>query len=172
MGAIKCEFFKMNIQNYQRYQNSAFSGRDWSLVVYVFSSVQSLSRVWLFATPWTAPTRPPCPSPTPGACSNSCPSSRWCHPTISSSVVPFSSCLQSFPASWSFPMSQFFASGGQNIGVSPSASALPIYIQDCFPLGWTGWNSLWSKDMYYLLEIFTLEKCVNYFSQLKWYLMQ
>ena len=64
-------------------------------------------------------------------------------------------------------MSQFFASGDQNIGVPPSASALPIYIQDCFPLGWTGWNSLWSKDMYYLLEIFTLEKCVNYFSQLK-----
>ena len=78
--------------------------------------------------------RPPCPSPSPGACSNSCPSSRWCHPTISSSVIPFSACLQSFPASGSFLMSQFFASGGQSIGASPSASVLPVSIQDWFPL--------------------------------------
>ena len=78
-------------------------------------------------TPWTSQhTRPPCPSPTPGACSNSCLSSRWCHPTISSSVVPFSSCLQSFPASGSFPMNQFFASGGQTIGISVSSSVLPM----------------------------------------------
>ena len=82
--------------------------------------------------------RPPCPSPTPRAYSNSCPLSRWCHPTISSSVVPFSSCLQSFPASGSFPMSQFFTSGGQTIGVSTSASVLPMNIQDWCPLGWTG----------------------------------
>ena len=80
--------------------------------------------------------RPPCP-PVPRACSNSCPSSRWCHPTISSSASPFSSCVQSFPASGSFPMSQFFTSGGQSIGVSASASVLPINIQDWFPLGWT-----------------------------------
>ena len=86
-------------------------------------------------------TRPPGPSPTPRACSNSCPSSQWCHPTISSSVVPFSSCLQSFPASGSFQMTQFFASGGQSIGVSASASVLPMNIQDWFPLGWTGWIS-------------------------------
>ena len=86
-------------------------------------------------------TRPPCPSPTPGACWNSCPSSRWCHPTISSSV-PFSSCLQSFPAPGSFQMSQFFASGGQNIGVSASKSVLPMNIQDWFPLGLTGLISL------------------------------
>ena len=79
-------------------------------------------------------TRLPCPSPAPGACSNSCPSSHWCHPTISSSVVPFSSCLQSFPASRSFPRSEFFASGGQSIGVSASASVLPVNIQDWFPL--------------------------------------
>ena len=78
-----------------------------------------------------------CPSPTPGACSNSCPSSRWCHPTISFSVVPFSSCLQSFPALGSFPMSQFFASGGQSIGVSASASVLPMNIHDRFSLGLT-----------------------------------
>ena len=81
----------------------------------------------------------PCPSPTPGACSNSCPPSRWCHPTISSSVIPFSSYLQSFPASGSFPVSQFFASGGQRIGVSALASVLPMNIQDWFPLGWTSW---------------------------------
>ena len=87
-----------------------------------------------------------CPSPTHGACSKSCPLSQWCHPTISSSVVPFS-CIQSFPASGSFPMSQFFASGGQSIGVSASASVLPMNIQDWFPLGWTGWISLQSKGL-------------------------
>ena len=89
-------------------------------------------------------TRLLCPSPTPRACSNSCPLSRWCHPTISSSVVPFSSCLQSFTASGSFPMSQFFASGDQSIGVSASASVLPMNIQDWLPLGLTGWISLQS----------------------------
>ena len=89
--------------------------------------------------------RLPCPSPTPGACSNSCPLSQWCHPTISSSVIPFSSCLQSFPSSGSFPMSQFFASGGQSIEVSASASVPPMNIQDWFPLGLTGWISLQSK---------------------------
>ena len=90
-------------------------------------------------------TRLPCPSPTPRACSNSCPSSRWCCPTISLSVVPFSSCLQSFPASGPFPMSQFFAPGSQSIGVSKSASVLPMNTQDCFPLGLTGLISLQSK---------------------------
>ena len=90
--------------------------------------------------------RPPCPSPTPRACSNLCPSSQWCHPTISSSVIPFSSCLQSFPASGSFPMSQFFPLGGQNIGVPASASVLPMNIQDWFPLGLTGWISLQFRD--------------------------
>ena len=89
--------------------------------------------------------RLPCPSPTPGAYSNSCPSHRWCHPTISSSVVPFSSHLQSFPASGSFPMSQFFISGGQSIGVSALASVLPVNIQDWIPLGLTGWISLQFK---------------------------
>ena len=121
------------------------------LLVYVFSSVQLLSCVWLFATPWTAEC-PPCPSPTPRACSNSCPLSRWCHPTISSSVIPFSSCLQYFPASGSFPMNQFFASGGQSIGVSALASVLPTNIQDWFPLGWTVGISLRSKG---LLRVFS-----------------
>ena len=92
--------------------------------------------------------RPPCPTPTPSVYSNSCPLSRWCHPTISSSVIPFSSCLQSFPASGSFPMSQFFTSGGQSIGVSASNwSFLPMNIQDWFPLGWTGRISLQSKGL-------------------------
>ena len=85
-------------------------------------------------------TRLPCPLPTPGACSNSWPSSQWCHPTISSSVIPF--CLQYLPASGSFPMGQFFTSGGQSIGVSASASVLPMNMQYWFPLGWTGWISL------------------------------
>ena len=95
--------------------------------------------------------RPPCPSPTPRAYSNSCPLSQWCHPTISFSVVPFSSCLQSFPASGSFQISQFFASGGQSIGISASASVPPMNIQDWFPSGWTGWISLQSKGLSRLL---------------------
>ena len=92
-------------------------------------------------------TKPPCPSPTPEVYSNACPLSRWCHPSISSSFVPFSSCLPSSPASGTFQMSQFFASGGQSIGVSASASVLPMNIQDWFSLGWTGWISLQSKGL-------------------------
>ena len=91
--------------------------------------------------------RPPCPSPTPRVYSNSCPSSRWCHPTISSSVIPFSSHPQSFPASESFLMSQLFTSCGQRIGVLASASVLPTNIQDWSPLGWTGWISLQPKGL-------------------------
>ena len=91
--------------------------------------------------------RPPCPSPTPGVHSNSCPSRGWCHPTISSSVVPFSSCPQSFPASGSCPLSRLFASGSQSFGVSASASVLPMNIQDWFPLGWTGLISLHSTSL-------------------------
>ena len=100
--------------------------------------------------------RLPCPSPTPGACSNSCPSSWWCHPTISSSIVAFSSYLQSFPASGSFQISQFFASGGQSIEVSASALVLPMNIQDWFPLGWTGWISLVSKVNTKYWEVFSV----------------
>ena len=91
--------------------------------------------------------KPPCLSPSPGVYSNSCPLSQWCHPTISSSVIPFSSCLQSFPASGSFQMSQLFTSGVQSIGVSASASVLPMNTQDWFPWGWTGWISLQSKGL-------------------------
>ena len=121
-------------------------------------SVQSLSRVRLFVTPWTAAARPPCPSPTPRVYSNSCPSSRWCHPTISSSFIPFYSRLQSFPASGSFQICQFFASGGQSTEVSASASVLPMNIQDWFPLGWTGWISLLSKGLSRVISNTTVQK--------------
>ena len=102
--------------------------------------------------------RLPCPSPTPGACSNSCSLNWGCQPTISSSIVLFSSNLQSFPASQSFPMSHFFASGGQNIGVSASASVLAVNIQDWFPLGWTGWISLQSKVLSRVFSNTTVQK--------------
>ena len=93
------------------------------------------------------PARLPYPSPVPRACSNSCPLSWWCHPTISSSVVPFSSCLEFFPELGAFPMSQFFASGGQSIGISASASVISMNVQDWFPLGLIGWISLLSKGL-------------------------
>ena len=102
--------------------------------------------------------RLPCPSPTPGVYSNSCPLSRWCHPIISSSVIPFSSCHQSFPASGSFQMNQLFASGSQSIGASASASVLPMNIQDWFPLGWTVWISLLSKGLSRVFPNTTFQK--------------
>ena len=110
--------------------------------------------------------RLPCPSPTPAACSNSCPSSRWCHPTISSFVIPFSSYLQSVPASGSFPMSQLFASGGQSIGASASASVLPMNIQDWFPLEWTGWISLQPKGLSRVFSNTTVQKHQFFSTQL------
>ena len=122
---------------------------------YQFSSAQYFSHVQLFATSWA---RLPCPSPTPGACSNSCPLSRRCHPTISSSVMPFSSCLQSFPASGSFQMSQFFTSGGLSIGASASVSVLPMNILEWFPLGLTGLISLQSKGLSRVLSNTTVQK--------------
>ena len=103
-------------------------------------------------------TRPPCPSPTPRVYSHPCPLSWWCYLTISSSVIPFSSYLQSFPASGSFPVSQFFTSGGQSIGVSALASVLPMNIQDSFPLGWTGWISLLSKGLSRIFSNTTVQK--------------
>ena len=109
--------------------------------------VQSLSHLWLFMTPWLQHARPPWPSPSPRACSNSSPLSQWCHPAILSSVVLFSSYFQSVPASGSFQMSHFFTSGGQSIGVSASASVLLMYIQDWFHLGLTGLISLLSKGL-------------------------
>ena len=115
------------------------------------SSVQSLNHVWLFVTPWTAAHQASLSISNSRACSILCPSSQWCHPTISSSVVPFS-CLQSFPSSGDFPMSQFFTSGGQSVGASATASVLPMNIQDWFPLGLTGLISLqcipWNIKVY------------------------
>ena len=110
--------------------------------------------------------KPPCPSPTPGIYSNSCPLSRWCHPTISSSVVPFSSCPQSFPASGSFPLSQLFSSGGQNIGVLASTSVFPMNTQDWSPLGWTGWISLQSKGLSRVFSSTTVQKHQFFSAQL------
>ena len=102
-------------------------------------------------------TRLPCPSPSPGVCSNSCPLSQWCHPTIWSSVVPFSFCFQSFPASGSFPMSRLFASDGQSIGASASASALPMNIQGWFPLGLTGLKaSILQHSTFFMVQLLYL----------------
>ena len=122
-----------------------FSFEKWVWITFSFSSfklsasVQSLSHGWLFVTlPALQHDWLPCPSPTSRPWSNSCLSSQWCHPTISSSVISFSSCVQSFIVSGSFLMSQFFTSHGQSIGASASASVLPMNIQDWFPLGWTG----------------------------------
>ena len=102
--------------------------------------------------------RPPCPSPTPGVHLNSCASSWWCHPAISSSVIPFSSCPQSLPASESFPMSQLFSWGGQSIGVSAFALVLPMNTHDWSPLGWTGWISLQSKGLSRVFSNTTVQK--------------
>ena len=114
-------------------------------------------------------TRPPCPSPTPGVHSNSCPSSQWCHPAISSSVVPFSSYPQSLPASGSFPVSHLFTWGGQIIGVSASATILPMNTQDWSSLGWTGWISLQSKGLSRVFSNTTVQKhqffTAQFFSQ-------
>ena len=110
--------------------------------------------------------RPPCPSPTPGVYPNSCPLNQWCRPTISSSVVPFSSCPQSFPASESFPMSQLFAWGGQSIGVSASTSVLPMNTQDWSPLRWTGWISLKSKGLSKVFSNTTVQKHQFFCTQL------
>ena len=110
--------------------------------------------------------RPPCPSPTPGVHPNSCPLSRRYHPTISSSLVPFFSCPQSFPASGSFQMSQLFASGGQSIAVSASTSVLPMNTQDWSPLGWTGWISLQSKEISRVFSNTTVQKHQFFSTQL------
>ena len=112
-----------------------------------FSSVQFTQSHLTLRPHGVQHARPPCTSPTSRVYSNSCPLSWWCHPTISSSVIPFSSCLQSFPASGSFQVSQLLASGGQSTGVSASAAVLPMNIQDWSPLGWTGWISLQSKGL-------------------------
>ena len=136
-----------------------------------FSSVQfSHSVVSSFLQPHgLKPARPTCPVPTPRACLNSCPSSWWCHPTISSSVVHFSSCFQSFSASGSFQMSQLFSSGGQSVGVSASALVLPMNIQDWFPLGWTSRIALQSKGLSGVFSSTTVQKHQFFGAQLSLY---
>ena len=134
----------------------------------IFSSIQ-FSHSVLSDSLWpheSQHSRPSCPSPTPGVYSNPCPPSRWCHPTISSSVVPFSSCPQSLPASGSFPMNQLFAWGGQSTGVSASATVLPMSTQDWSPLGWTGWFSLQSKGLSRVFSNTTLQKHQFFSAQL------
>ena len=129
-----------------------------NVALFQLSSVQSLSRIQLHGPHQPQHARPPCPSLTPGVYSNSCPLSQWYHPTISSSVISFSSCLQSSPASGAFPMSQLFISGGQSIRVSASASVLPMNTQDWFPLGQTGWISLQSKGLSRVFSNTTVQK--------------
>ena len=139
-----------------------------SLYFCIFYSVQ-FSRPVMSDSLWPQGlqhTRPPCPSPTPGVYSNSCPLSRWCHPAISSSIVLFTSCFQSFPVSGSFLMSQFFTSGSQSIRVSASASVVPMNIQDWFPLGWTGWISLQSKGLSRIFSNTTVQKHQFFSAQL------
>ena len=131
-----------------------------------FSSLQSLSRVRLFATPWLRQARPPCPAPTPRVYPNSCPLSWRCHPTISSSVVPFFSRLKSFPASGSFQMSLLFITGGQSIGVSASTSVLPMNTQDWSPLWWTRWISLQSKGLSRVFSNTTVQEHQFFHAQL------
>ena len=132
-----------------------------------FRSVQcSHSVVSDSVTPWTAAHQASCPSSTPRVSPNPCPSSRWCHPTISSFVIPFSSCLQSFPASGSFEMSQLVTLGGQSIGVSASTSVLPMNTQDWSPLGWTGWISLQSKGLLRVFSNTTVQKHQFFSAQL------
>ena len=133
------------------------------LCIYQFSRSVVSSSLWPHGLQHT---RPPCLSPTPRVYSNSSALSRWCHTTISSFVVPFFSCLQSFPASGSLQMSQFFTSGGQSIGVSTSASVLPINIQHWFPLGWTGWISLQSKGLSRVFSNTTVQKHQFFSAQL------
>ena len=149
MGSFQAENSKQATRMTESMEFRASEDKTRNSQLYKFSSVQLLSHVWLFGPRWLQRARLPCPSPTPGAYSNSHLSLWWCHPTISSPVVPFSSCLQYFPASGSFPMSQLFVSGGQSIGISALASILPMNIQDWFPLGWTHrWVNSYIGDCY------------------------
>ena len=137
-----------------------------AVILHQFNSVQSLSRVRLLRPHELQHARPPCPSPTPRVHQNPRPLSQWCHPTISSSVVPFSFYLQSFSASGSFPNSRFFTSDGQSIGVSASASVLPMSIQDRFPLRLTGWISLQSRGLSRVFSNTTVQKHQFFSAQL------
>ena len=147
---------KINMQMYIKRESSTFFSQ--------FSSVTQSCPTLRPHEPQHA--RPPCPSPTARVHPNSCPLSRWCHPTISSSFVPFSTYLPSFPTSGTFQISQFFTSGGQSIGVSASTSVLPKNIQDWFPLGWTGWISLQTKGLSRVFSNTTVQKHQFFSAQL------
>ena len=138
-------------------KNRAESDTTTDLAVFT-SSVQFSHSVMSLQSHGLQHARPPCLSPTLKIYLNSCPLSQWCHPTISSSVIPFSSCLHSFPESGSFPLSQFFESSGQSIGASASASVLPMNIQDWFTLGWTCWITLKSKGLSRVFSKTTVQK--------------
>ena len=149
------------IQNYQHYISIFFLCSTLNLLFFSCSVVSDS-----FQPHGLQHTRPPCPSPTSRVYSNSCPLSWWCHPTISSSVIPFPSRLQSFPASGAFQMSQFFTSGGQSIRLSVSASVLPMNTQGWSPLGWTGWISLQSKGLSRVFSNTTVQKHQFFIAQL------
>ena len=151
-----------SVWSWERTLNSWCKFRSWGYSVQFSRSVMSDS----LRPHGLQHARPPCPSPTPTVHPNPCPLSQWCHPTISSSVVLFSSCPQSFPASGYFQMSQLFTSGGQSIGVSASTSILPMNIQDWFPLGWTGWISLQSKGLSRVFSNTTVQKHQFFSTQL------
>ena len=162
-GVYVSVYYTVITKNFTRFMEML---QKWIFYLYGlhFSSVQFSHSVMSNSlrphglAPMVQHTRLPCPSPTPGVYSNSCSLSQWCHPIISYSVVPFSSCLQSFPPSGSFPMSQFFTSGGQSIGVSVSASVLPMNIQDWLPLGWTNWIFSQSKGLSRVFSNTTVQK--------------
>ena len=146
-----------------------FNKKGWQYILLLLLLLLLLSQEVMSDSLWPHElqhARPPCPSPTPGVYPNPCPLSRWCHPVISSSVVPFSSHLQSFPAPGSFQMSQLFSSGGQSIGVSASTSVLPMNTQDWSPLGWTGWISLQSKGLSRVFSNTTVQKHQYFGTQL------
>ena len=151
----------MNVQVLLFLFHSGEAELKWLAKSHQFSSIQWLSWVQLFVTPWTAAHQ--ASLSIPRACSNSCPSSQWCHPTISSSIIPFSFCLQPLPAPRSFPMSQFFTSSGQISGASASAAVLQMNIQCSFPLGLTGLSSLLSKELSKVFSNTTVQK-LQFFS--------
>ena len=150
-----CYSSSNRLRQWAKNLNRHFSREDVQMTNLLSFSRSVMSRCLHLHGLWHA--RPPCPLPSPRAHSNSCPSSQWCHPTILSSVISFSSCPQSLPAPGSFTMSQF-SSGGQSIGVSASASVLPMNIQDWFPLGWIGWISLQSKGLSRVFSNTTVQK--------------
>ena len=156
---VTCTYMCIHAHTYLHTYSNVYSTnewlREWTLQPMLFSHSVMPSSLWPHGAQHA---RFPCPSPSPRVCSNSCPLSQWYHPTISFSVIPFSSCLQSFPASGCFLVSWLFESGGQSIGVSASASVLPMNIQGWSPLGWTGLISLLSKELSRVFSNTTIQK--------------